>query len=177
MKYRDLAEREPMVLFGGRLGTYKYLDMHMAIASALSMYDNKAQAALRRRCGAQERWGGRMTVSTGSTNATVRRLLQRQILPIDRDPEVFALYADLSEPDLDEDKYVVGGSRAAQEINNTKIRQGTTGGEKAACRAGCSTGPGCGSTRARGSAWRRTSMPSRPVTGAAGPSSTRSVSR
>jgi UDP-galactopyranose mutase len=40
LKYRDLAEREPMVLFGGRLGTYKYLDMHMAIASALSMYDN-----------------------------------------------------------------------------------------------------------------------------------------
>jgi UDP-galactopyranose mutase len=28
------------VLFGGRLGTYQYLDMHMAIASALSMYDN-----------------------------------------------------------------------------------------------------------------------------------------
>jgi UDP-galactopyranose mutase len=29
-----------MVLFGGRLGTYKYLDMHMAIGSALSMFDN-----------------------------------------------------------------------------------------------------------------------------------------
>ena len=41
LKYRDLAEQEPMVLFGGRLGTYKYLDMHMAIASALSMYENK----------------------------------------------------------------------------------------------------------------------------------------
>jgi UDP-galactopyranose mutase len=41
LKYRDLAEQEPTVLFGGRLGTYKYLDMHMAIASALSMYDNK----------------------------------------------------------------------------------------------------------------------------------------
>jgi len=41
IKYRDLAEREPMVLFGGRLGTYKYLDMHMAIASALAMFDNK----------------------------------------------------------------------------------------------------------------------------------------
>ncbi len=27
-------------LFGGRLGTYQYLDMHMAIASALNMYDN-----------------------------------------------------------------------------------------------------------------------------------------
>ncbi len=41
MKYRDLAKKEPKVLFGGRLGTYKYLDMHMAIGSALSMYDNK----------------------------------------------------------------------------------------------------------------------------------------
>jgi UDP-galactopyranose mutase len=41
LKYRDLARKEPMVLFGGRLGTYKYLDMHMAIGSALSMYDNK----------------------------------------------------------------------------------------------------------------------------------------
>ena len=30
-----------MVLFGGRLGTYQYLDMHMAIGSALSMYENK----------------------------------------------------------------------------------------------------------------------------------------
>jgi UDP-galactopyranose mutase len=41
LKYRDLAKKEPMVLFGGRLGTYKYLDMHMAIGSALSMYENK----------------------------------------------------------------------------------------------------------------------------------------
>ncbi|HZP16268.1 MAG TPA: UDP-galactopyranose mutase, partial [Nocardioides sp.] len=41
LAYRDLAKAEPMVLFGGRLGTYKYLDMHMAIASALSMYENK----------------------------------------------------------------------------------------------------------------------------------------
>jgi len=38
--YRELAKAEPMVLFGGRLGTYQYLDMHMAIASALTMYDN-----------------------------------------------------------------------------------------------------------------------------------------
>ncbi len=40
LKYRQLARSEPDVLFGGRLGTYKYLDMHMAIGSALSMYDN-----------------------------------------------------------------------------------------------------------------------------------------
>ncbi len=41
LRYRDLARKEELVLFGGRLGTYKYLDMHMAIGSALSMYDNK----------------------------------------------------------------------------------------------------------------------------------------
>jgi UDP-galactopyranose mutase len=41
LKYRDLAKSEQGVLFGGRLGTYKYLDMHMAISSALSMVDNK----------------------------------------------------------------------------------------------------------------------------------------
>ncbi|WP_066465116.1 UDP-galactopyranose mutase [Sanguibacter suarezii] len=41
LAYRDLAAQEKDVLFGGRLGTYKYLDMHMAIGSALSMVDNK----------------------------------------------------------------------------------------------------------------------------------------
>jgi UDP-galactopyranose mutase len=43
-RYRALAKKEAAqrsVLFGGRLGTYQYLDMHMAIGSALSMYDNK----------------------------------------------------------------------------------------------------------------------------------------
>jgi UDP-galactopyranose mutase len=39
-RYRQLAAGEQDVWFGGRLGTYKYLDMHMAIASALSLVDN-----------------------------------------------------------------------------------------------------------------------------------------
>ncbi|WP_410601754.1 UDP-galactopyranose mutase [Amycolatopsis sp. lyj-90] len=42
--YRELAKteaREKNVLFGGRLGTYKYLDMHMAIGSALTAFENK----------------------------------------------------------------------------------------------------------------------------------------
>jgi UDP-galactopyranose mutase len=43
VRYRDLAKVEKQVLFGGRLGTYKYLDMHMAIGAALSMYDNKVR--------------------------------------------------------------------------------------------------------------------------------------
>ena len=40
LAYRDLAKGEPDVLFGGRLGSYKYLDMHMAIGSALSRWEN-----------------------------------------------------------------------------------------------------------------------------------------
>jgi UDP-galactopyranose mutase len=43
-RYRELAAKETIdrkVLFGGRLGTYKYLDMHMAIGSALTMFENK----------------------------------------------------------------------------------------------------------------------------------------
>ena len=41
--YRAKAEAEPQVIFGGRLGTYKYLDMHMAIASALMTFETKLQ--------------------------------------------------------------------------------------------------------------------------------------
>jgi UDP-galactopyranose mutase len=43
-KYRKMAKAETennQVYFGGRLGTYQYLDMHMAIGSALSMVDNE----------------------------------------------------------------------------------------------------------------------------------------
>ena len=41
LAYREMAAAEPGVFFGGRLGTYQYLDMHMAIGSALSMYSNQ----------------------------------------------------------------------------------------------------------------------------------------
>jgi UDP-galactopyranose mutase len=40
-RYRRLAEQEPDVYFGGRLGSYLYLDMHMAIASAMSLVENQ----------------------------------------------------------------------------------------------------------------------------------------
>src|SRR5699024_3952390 len=46
LAYRDLTRAERGVLFGGRLGTYQYLDMHMAIGSALSMSDNKLDEIL-----------------------------------------------------------------------------------------------------------------------------------
>jgi len=39
--YRKMMSAEENVIFGGRLGTYKYLDMHMAIASALTTFETK----------------------------------------------------------------------------------------------------------------------------------------
>ncbi|MDW4573366.1 UDP-galactopyranose mutase [Microbacterium sp. M3] len=41
LAYRELAKGEADVYFGGRLGTYQYLDMHMAIGAALSMWSNR----------------------------------------------------------------------------------------------------------------------------------------
>lgn len=34
-KYRELADKESNVIFGGRLGQYKYYDMDKVIAAAL----------------------------------------------------------------------------------------------------------------------------------------------
>ncbi|NNM44576.1 UDP-galactopyranose mutase [Knoellia koreensis] len=48
LAYRELVEQERSqgVAFGGRLGTYQYLDMHMAIASALRLVDNDLDALI-----------------------------------------------------------------------------------------------------------------------------------
>lgn len=46
--YRERASREANVLFGGRLGSYAYLDMHMAIASALTTVDRELAPRLAR---------------------------------------------------------------------------------------------------------------------------------
>ena len=40
-KYKNLAEKEKKVIFGGRLGEYKYYDMDAVIASALSMCEKE----------------------------------------------------------------------------------------------------------------------------------------
>jgi UDP-galactopyranose mutase len=45
-RYRELAVRETNVIFGGRLGTYRYLDMHQAIAAALRAYGAKVAPLL-----------------------------------------------------------------------------------------------------------------------------------
>ena len=39
-KYRALADAEPNVLFGGRLGEYRYYDMDAVIARALEMAES-----------------------------------------------------------------------------------------------------------------------------------------
>jgi UDP-galactopyranose mutase len=38
-RYAALAKAEPNVVFGGRLGTYRYLDMHQAIGAALKAFE------------------------------------------------------------------------------------------------------------------------------------------
>ena len=47
--YRDRIAAEKNVFFGGRLGSYQYLDMHMAIASAITFWQNTLGDALNRR--------------------------------------------------------------------------------------------------------------------------------
>jgi UDP-galactopyranose mutase len=39
--YQAMAAAEPNVIFGGRLGTYRYLDMHQAIGAALRVYETR----------------------------------------------------------------------------------------------------------------------------------------
>ena len=36
-KYKELADKEDKVIFGGRLGMYKYFDMHNVIEEALKV--------------------------------------------------------------------------------------------------------------------------------------------
>jgi UDP-galactopyranose mutase len=45
-QYKKLADAEPNVIFAGRLGTYRYLDMHQAIGAALNVYEKKVAPLL-----------------------------------------------------------------------------------------------------------------------------------
>jgi UDP-galactopyranose mutase len=45
--YRDMADAEEGVIFGGRLGTYRYLDMHQAIGAALRVFETQLQPYFR----------------------------------------------------------------------------------------------------------------------------------
>ena len=42
-EYKKLADAEEKVIFGGRLGEYKYYDMDAVIASALDMCEKELQ--------------------------------------------------------------------------------------------------------------------------------------
>jgi len=50
-QYRELAANETQVLFGGRLGSYRYFDMHQAIAAAFKSFDTEVAPRL-----AGDRW-------------------------------------------------------------------------------------------------------------------------
>jgi UDP-galactopyranose mutase len=45
--YKEMAEREPRTVFAGRLGTYRYMDMHQAIGAALKALDAEILPLLR----------------------------------------------------------------------------------------------------------------------------------
>jgi UDP-galactopyranose mutase len=45
-KYKEDMQKEPQVLFGGRLATYKYLDMHQVIGAALLTFERDVKAKL-----------------------------------------------------------------------------------------------------------------------------------
>ncbi len=45
-QYRELTNTIEGVIFGGRLGSYQYLDMHMAIASAMSAFEKNIRPAV-----------------------------------------------------------------------------------------------------------------------------------
>jgi UDP-galactopyranose mutase len=46
LQCKKLTEGEPNVIFAGRLGTYRYLDMHQAIGAGLSLYERKVAPLL-----------------------------------------------------------------------------------------------------------------------------------
>ena len=181
LKYRDLAKKEPMVLFGGRLGTYKYLDMHMAIGSALSMFDNKLKPHFAEGAELDERRSRRMTVTHTQTSeapdsaspGTERVLLMRQIMPADRDTDVIKLYVDPDPAALDADKFEIGHTRAAHEANAiaTRIQNAAQAASRRSTPTrSCRARPTASST-ARASRSAPTSTRSRPPTGGATPSS------
>lgn len=78
-----------------------------------------------------------MTVTHTQTQAaadsaapgTARVLLQRQIMPADRDTDVIRLYIDPDPAMLDADKFEIGHTRAAQEANAiaTRLQNATRG--------------------------------------------------
>src|SRR5512143_1594174 len=57
------------------------------------------------------------------------RLLQRQILPLDRDFDVLPLYIDAEAALLDVDKYEIGTNRNAREMHASSLRASISSGD------------------------------------------------
>jgi galactofuranosylgalactofuranosylrhamnosyl-N-acetylglucosaminyl-diphospho-decaprenol beta-1,5/1,6-galactofuranosyltransferase len=69
-----------------------------------------------------------VTLATDATGpeagtTTVRRVLQRFVLPADRDLDVVPLYVDTEPTVLDADKESIGSSRVAKNMNRAALRQ------------------------------------------------------
>ena len=65
-----------------------------------------------------------------STESSARRILQRFILPADRDLDVMPLYVDVEAAVLDADKLSVGYSKEARNLNKASMRQSTSTGRE-----------------------------------------------
>ena len=65
-----------------------------------------------------------------STENPARRILQRFILPADRDLDVMPLYVDVEAAVLDADKLSVGYSKEARNLNKASMRQSTSTGRE-----------------------------------------------
>jgi galactofuranosylgalactofuranosylrhamnosyl-N-acetylglucosaminyl-diphospho-decaprenol beta-1,5/1,6-galactofuranosyltransferase len=63
-----------------------------------------------------------------SQQATVRRVLQRFVLPIERDLDVVPLYVDTEAALLDADKDAIGSDKGAQRLNKAAARQAISSG-------------------------------------------------
>jgi galactofuranosylgalactofuranosylrhamnosyl-N-acetylglucosaminyl-diphospho-decaprenol beta-1,5/1,6-galactofuranosyltransferase len=68
------------------------------------------------------------TVSTRTGGETVRRVLQRFVLPADRDLDVVPLYVDTEGVQLDADKEMIGTNKSAQKVNKAAARQAISSG-------------------------------------------------
>jgi len=55
-QYRTRSASEDRIVFGGRLGTYRYLDMHQAIGAALQAYEFTVAPMLTGRPSDRQAW-------------------------------------------------------------------------------------------------------------------------
>jgi galactofuranosylgalactofuranosylrhamnosyl-N-acetylglucosaminyl-diphospho-decaprenol beta-1,5/1,6-galactofuranosyltransferase len=67
-------------------------------------------------------------VADPKSTATVRRVLQRFVLPADRDLDVVPLYVDTEPSVLDADKEMIGTNKGAQKVNKAAARQAISSG-------------------------------------------------